>query len=166
MRAIVLLSLVLLFGSAQAQQMIYLQKGHELPYRKLSLGDHLAVKAGDEWIEGLITDIRPDRIALNKIEVLFSEITAYRTWNEMMRWGGTGLMIAGLGYLGLSTFNSLTNGDRPLLYGSEVAGWGSIAAGGWLMKYLSRKTYHREKGWELRVILPDIQDPRLAEPPN
>lgn len=167
MKKLVVLFIALWFtGSAQAQQMVYLQKNHDLPYRKLTPGDYLAVKTADEWIEGVLTDIAKDRLVINQIPVLYKEIEACRTWNNLLRTGGAGIMIAGLGYLGISAFNSLVNGESTILYPSEIVTGSSLAAGGWLMNRLSRKTYWYTDGWKLKVILPEQAPDELATPSN
>lgn len=154
------------FGSAMAQQMVYLQKNHDLPYRKLEVGDYMAVKTEDEWIEGVLTDIDKDRLVINQIPVLYKEIEACRTWSNLLRTGGTGIMVAGLGYMGISAFNSLVNGESTILYPSELITGSGLAATGWLMNRLSRKTYRYADGWKLKVILPEQPPEEIVQPSN
>lgn len=139
-----------------SQRYLYIQKGNEVPYKRLSLYDPITFRTDSSgWVDGRIQAISVENIRINGKDYLLADIQGFRTHHELIYIAGTALGAGGILFTGISIFNRGINGDRPLVRSRQLL-WGAALTGsGLLIRWLSRKTYLRDKGWHWKVIALD-----------
>lgn len=139
---------------AFSQQYLYLKKKGEVPYKRLALYNSIKIQTeeGGDWVEGKITAINEKSITVGTTSYPLKEIKAMRTYNHLLRLGGTAIAGGGILFSGIAFFNRTTNGDNPLLTPGQINFGIGMLAGGLVIRWLSRKTYKAEKGWTWEVI--------------
>lgn len=142
-----------------SQSYLYLQKNNEVPYKRLGLYDTVIFKTdSSEWVGGKIHSISNEVIRIDGVDYLLADIVGFRTHNELIYLGGTAMAIAGVGFTGIALVNRTVNGDTPLLRPGQIVFGAALSGAGLLVRWLSRKTYLRDKGWHWKVISLDNLD--------
>jgi len=137
-----------------AQQYLYLKQTGEIPYKRLKVNDPIKIRVAKspEWISGKITSIETSVIEINKTAYKLASIEAVRTYNEMLKLSGSTFLVGGVLFTGIVLINGLINSDSPLIRQGQVVFGSAMVSGGLLVRWLSRKTYHKSKGWQFEVI--------------
>lgn len=146
---------MLLFGtSLYSQQYLYLQKGNEVPYKRLSLKDPVKIKTaeGDHWISGFLEEITSESINVGGVVYPYKEIVAFRTYSDLMRISGTALAAGGVLLTGIVVVNNLINNEGLTISKGEGIVAASMLGSGLILRWASRKTYKKEDGWKWNVI--------------
>lgn len=152
-----ILFVALLMGmglSVAGQQYIYFQKDNDIPHKRIAKHEEVTFRPADEkeWIKGRLQEINEESITVNNRIYPLKKIEAFKTHHELVYLGGTAMGAAGLLFTGIAFFNRLINGDRPLLTEGQMIFGAGMIAGGLLVRWLARKTYEKEDGWQWKVI--------------
>ncbi len=155
MRQLITVFILMTWGiNSYSQQYLYLKRPGEVPQKRLEINDALKIKMQDSpvWVSGKITSISSKSLTINEKVYPLSDITAMRTYNQMLRFGGSAFFIGGLMFTGIIFTNRVINDDEPLLRPGQIILGSSLIAGGGIMRWLSRKTYRSSDGWRFEVI--------------
>jgi hypothetical protein len=152
--ASVILLLVFASISLSGQQYLYIKRKGELPAERLAENAKVKIKIAEQdiWIEGLLKNINTNTITINDRKFYFSNIEAIRLYNPLVRFGGTALWVGGTMFTGIALFNRTINGDAPLLREGQIIFGVSTVSAGFLVRWLSRKTYSKADGYFFEVI--------------
>jgi hypothetical protein len=110
----------------------------------------------DQWLEGIITDLRNDSVYINYIPFHVHEIDAVReNFSKLhLQSAGTLLIIAGVGVLALNVINGLYT-NEPAGSWIKPSGWitaGAFILSGILMKSAKYKSYTIGKKYTLHYL--------------
>lgn len=154
MKSLAIIWLSLWVNLLCGQQYLYIQKQGKVPYKRLAVNDVLSLRTQDskDWVEGKVTGISGKSVVINDVAYTLSDIEAMRTFNPLMKIGGTSLMAGGVLFSGLAVVNRLGSGDRPLLRNGQIITSAALLGTGGLLRWTSRKTYKKDKGWSFKVI--------------
>ncbi len=151
----ILLLLIFLFATtAYSQQYLYIKKKGELPQERIGINQRInfKIKGEDEWINGLLKELKGNAIKVNDRLFYFSNIEAIRTRNSLLKTLGTGLWAGGVFFTSISAVNSVINNERPILSNNQLLLGGGLGIIGLIVDRLSRKTYSKIDGYTFEVI--------------
>lgn len=154
MKTLIMLAFIFYSGLAFSQQYLYIKKPGEIPKERIGLNEriHIKIKNHDEWISGILKEIKGNSIKVNDRLFYFSNLEGIRTYNSFVKTLGTGLWAGGTLFSSIAIVNNLINDERPLLTNGQIVWGAGFGALGVIVSRLSRKTYWLDKGYKFEII--------------
>jgi hypothetical protein len=147
-------STIIFTGQSQAQQFILVENPRSLKNYKYYYGDIIRLKLADEdrIIEGAITCLSDSMICLGDWEeVMLDDIRViYRNRFGIFLSRGI-LLVAGIGYVTVDSFNRLINNDAPVILAETVYISAGLLGLNLLLIPLQYKRIKSEK-WQIQYI--------------
>jgi hypothetical protein len=117
----------------------------------------------DQWLEGMLTDLRHDSVFINNIPFHVHEIDAIReNFSKLhLQAGGTILIIAGVGVLALNVINGLYT-NEPANEWIKASGWitaGALILAGLIMRSARYKNFRIGKKYTLHYLNLRVENP-------
>ena len=146
--------LLMLAGTMFGQQYLYLQKDNDIPHTRLELKDRVKFKTADtaDWTAGILHEITSESITVGGVTYPLKEIVAFRTRNSLVYTLGSAGVAGGALFTGIFLVNGLINSDSPVITNKQIILGASLVSAGFLVRWLSRKTFEKEDGWKWNVI--------------
>lgn len=146
---------MLFFGAnAYSQQYLYIKKQGEMPKERIGINERITfkIKGEEEWINGLLKELKGNAIKVNDRLFYFSNIEGIRTYNSLLKTVGSTLWVGGAFFTSIAAVNSIINEERPILSNRQIGLGIGLGVVGVMVGRLSRKTYLKEKGYNFEVI--------------
>ncbi len=125
-----------------------------MPAERFGLKERVTFKTQDSkrFTGGILQNVSKESIEVDGVIYPLSEIVAFKTHGELLNLAGSSMAVGGVFFTGIIFVNRLINSDSPLLRQNQIYLGAGLVAGGLLVRWASRKTYNKEKGWEWVVI--------------
>lgn len=138
-----------------AQKYLYIKKGNNAPKLRISLNEQVTFKTieSTKFIQGIMNDLSPTTITINGKMYALGDVQAFRVRNELLTIGGTALAGGALLFTSLALINRI--GSSYSGGGLTTGQWVTAASffgGGLIMRWLGKRTFDKDKGWNWQVI--------------
>jgi hypothetical protein len=140
--------------TASGQQFLLIESTRNFKNYKYFLGDNIRVKIRSEGriIEGEITGLNDSSLYLGSWEeILFNDIEIIYRQRTFIPFIRGVLLVAGVGYFAVDSFNRLINNDSPVILSETVLISGGLVASNFLLIPLRYKRIHAER-WQFTYI--------------